>query len=332
MTRGQPSPIRPDASPMRSARRAAFSLAELLVVVGIVMLLVAITLPPLQVTRRRAMEAKCSAQLQQIGRALESTYSEYGFYPLWDDGAVPLRFTWIDVLIQLKLLGPVKLTGGPDPADSAEVAHIGYCPADRRPDLLNAARHRDLIYPPTRRWGGIDYSYGIGAPLSAGGWAWQPTHAAAEAGLPRRFVDHDQQTANRVLAADACAAAVYNLSGQALSSGVWNHPTQFDNTVAWGRHTRGSGVPRANLLFQDGHVDSLSYAVGQPRPVNTTSVFLWHPDEPITVGPADTWEGNAYPSEPPPNYGSTPPGDVFPRELTPLWYTRNGRWTLIRHK
>lgn len=316
----------------RGLRASGFSLAELLVVVGIVSLLIAVVLPPLQVARRQAMETKCSAQLQQLGRALESAHSEYGFYPLWDDGGTPIRYTWIDVLIQRQLLGPGDHAGQDVSNRPASVAHIGYCPADRRPDALNAARHSNLIYPPTRAWGGIDYSYGIGVPLAAGGWAWRPVRPSGVTPRPRRFRDHERNTAGRVLAGDAYASAIYNLSGNALSSGIWNDPTQFDNTVAWGRHSTRTQATSANLLFQDGHVSRLRYDSGRPNPVNTAQVFVWHPGEKLAVQPADQHEGNWYPSKPPPNYGSMPPGDVFPYELTPLWYTRSQRWTLIHHK
>jgi prepilin-type processing-associated H-X9-DG protein len=317
----------------RRLRSWGFSLAELLVVVGIMSLLAAITLPPLQLARRKAMEAKCSAQLQQLGRALESARSETGFYPLWDDAGTSTRYTWIDVLIQRRLLGSSDGTGQTDRTRPRNVAQIGYCPADRLPDPLNAARHNNLVYPLTRSRGGVDYSYGIGVPLSAGGWAWRAGQAS-DGPRPRRFRDHDHHTTGRVLAGDACASAIYNLSGQALSSGIWNDPTQFDNTVAWARHpTSSTGATcSANLLFQDGHVSTASYARSQQNPLNTAQAFVWYPGEPLHVGPADHYEGNWYPNQPPPGYEASAPGDVFPAEMTPRWYTQTQRWTLITHK
>jgi prepilin-type processing-associated H-X9-DG protein len=319
-------------SSTKCSRGRAFSLAELLVVVGIISLLIAIILPPLQLARQKALQTTCSAQLQQLGRALENGRSECGFYPLWDDGGTSIRYTWIDVLIQRRLLSPV---GGPGRAQRQRgyAAHVGYCPADRLPDALNAARHNDLIYPPTRSRGGVDYSYGIAVPLSAGGWAWRPGQTPGGKLRPRGFRDYERHTAGRVLAGDAYAPAIYNLSGYALSSGVWNDPTQFDNTVAWARHLAPSPNPTsANLLFQDGHVSTVCYHGTRADPVNTAQAFVWSPGEPLAVGPADRYEDDWYPSQPPPSYQGDPPGDVFPVEMTPLWYTRTHRWTLITHK
>jgi type II secretory pathway pseudopilin PulG len=63
--------VRQSSNPRVSRTRTfrAFSLAELLVVTGVIALLIAITLPPLQYAKRQAMRTQCSAQLQQFGRA-----------------------------------------------------------------------------------------------------------------------------------------------------------------------------------------------------------------------------------------------------------------------
>ncbi|MFQ5807714.1 MAG: type II secretion system protein, partial [Phycisphaerae bacterium] len=142
------------APSIRCPQKRGFSLAELLVVIGIIALLMAIVLPPLQLAHRKAIQTKCSAQLQQLGRALENAHSEHGFYPLWDDGGASIRYTWIDVLIQRRLLGS---SGSPDRTSrprQRNPAQVAYCPADPLPDALNAARHNDLISPPPRARGG----------------------------------------------------------------------------------------------------------------------------------------------------------------------------------
>lgn len=316
----------------RAVVASAFSLAELLVVVGIIALLLAIIIPPLQLARRQAMRTQCSAQLQQIGRALTHLHTEFGFYPLWDDGSSPIRYTWIDVLVQRNLLDAYPSGAGASSAPSAtrSIVRIGYCPADQLPDPLNAARYPDLIYPAGGTRGGIDYSYGIGVPLSAGGWAWSGSHAP---GFSRRFQNATQNTAGRVLAGDAYASNIYNMSGYAATSRVWDDRTQFDNTIAWSRHATGDrrALP-ANLLFQDSHVGLVRYEPQAALPINTATSFVWYPGEPINVNPTSFVGRDGYPDEPPPSAMSIPVGSVFPSELIPRWYTVNNRWTAITHK
>lgn len=327
---------RHDKSARRQSREPgarAFSLAELLVVIGILSLVLAVLLPALQHARRKAIQTKCAAQLQQLGRALESCYSEFGFYPLWDDEGSGVRFTWIDLLIQRKMLGVVGSSDSGDAGRKFGAERIGYCPADGFPDPLNAARHNDLIYPPTRTRGGIDYSYGINVPLSAGGWTRAADADPSDSVRSRYFRDHERFAANRILAGDAYASGIYNLSADALRTGVWNLPTQFDNTVAWGRHpTLGGDSVAANFLYQDGHVSTVEYRFTGSIPLNTMLTFVWYPGEHLNVGPNDVVEGYGYPARPPAYAPDAARTGSFPVELMPRWYTENHRWTFITHK
>jgi len=72
------------ASPATTPFRRAFTLVEMLVVIGILALLAAILLPALNLARSRARQTKCKAQLHDIMKAVyiyRGNYDEY--YPPW---------------------------------------------------------------------------------------------------------------------------------------------------------------------------------------------------------------------------------------------------------
>lgn len=299
-------------------------------VVGIIALLIAIVLPPLQMARQQAQDTQCRAQLRALGDGLADINTEYKFYPYWDDGGSPNRFTWVDVLVQKRLIG-TSVTGTVSPSRPGGIVSVAYCPSDLLPDPLNAARYPDLIYPLTKTSGGIDYSYGIGVPLSAGGWAWSGTGPKS-----RLFRGHQMDTANRVLAGDAVASTIWNLSGNALTSSIWNDPTQFDNNVAWGRHRSiKTAAGAANLLFQDGHVSGVRFDPAATSPINTARTFVWQRGEAINANPdtpSPTDAGYYYPYLTPPSFQTMPPGSVVPEEVIPAWYTDTRNWTQVTHK
>jgi prepilin-type N-terminal cleavage/methylation domain-containing protein/prepilin-type processing-associated H-X9-DG protein len=276
-------------------RKPGFTLAELLVCMGILAMLVALLLPSFNLARQHALSTKCAASMQGQGRALVGFKSEYEYYPMWDDGGVPIRYTWIDVLIERGYMGSVQQ---------------GYCPSDPKPEPFNEARarqmERDLIYPLNPEHRGVDYSYGISVPLSAGAWNWSPS-SQSDMNRSRRLADPDRFTSRRVLAADGNWSKFYNLSGVPHGKTNWNNPTQYDNMIEY-RHTGDI----ANMLFQDGHVDRVRYHGDERYPVDTIAQFVWYPAEPVQMGPEHHRGDQWYPSEPAPHRFGDPPAKSYP--------------------
>jgi prepilin-type N-terminal cleavage/methylation domain-containing protein len=116
-----------------AVKRKAFTLVELLVVIGIIALLVAILLPALNKAREQARLVKCMSGARQVYFAIEMYCNEqHGYYPFGSGfNAVTPQF-WHAQLVELKYLNEWTQTNrggcphGPDKFDPSSGALGDY--------------------------------------------------------------------------------------------------------------------------------------------------------------------------------------------------------------
>ncbi|HEV7299984.1 MAG TPA: prepilin-type N-terminal cleavage/methylation domain-containing protein [Tepidisphaeraceae bacterium] len=258
-------------------RRSAFTLVELLVVIGIIALLISILLPSLNKARQQANLVDCSARLRQMGQAIHLYASQH-------KGYLPPTNAHSDSFVAGS--AAVKIS---DQLGTKNSGFNNFSPVMKDLDV-------DV---PTSWWpkGRVDYSFNEGLFVNTemeDTWLPGPTPKPKFRARPMSRVRNSQEVA---AAWDALGFSGWDyVADMNTSEGIWDQPTGggaikygtrlFDSspssyypdynrvipqlryplsTSGYGyyrghpdfRHIRGSGKPgtTANVLFLDGHVE-----------------------------------------------------------------------------
>jgi prepilin-type N-terminal cleavage/methylation domain-containing protein/prepilin-type processing-associated H-X9-DG protein len=253
-----PSPARAVASPR------AFTLVELLVVIGIIGLLVSILLPAVGAVREQSRSVKCLTNLRSIGQAVQTYATDH-------DGALvpcdvrdlsvpagPNGFTtsetWATILVAGKYLpAPAGVAGNPDVPDN-----VFKCPNG----ILELVGTSSITtgLPVSRE----DRTGAMATQMTSKGlnpgrviFVWYGTNGTSNAGqayIPMQRCPPDNADTGvprKILVIKRPAEVVLMFDG----IGVVNYHQQNANRIS-ARHG-STGNRRTNFLFADGHVASV---------------------------------------------------------------------------
>jgi prepilin-type processing-associated H-X9-DG protein len=235
----------------RANRTPAFTLVELLVVIGIIAALISLLLPALARARDAANAAQCMSNLRQQGAAVQMYMSDSG------DFLPPYRLTYSTTYcvqpFAFEYLPMLYQTAG---------AQTWRCPVDNLIDVYAGAPVTRGGYPePLTGVTDIAYSYALNEDVPSYGYSVYPTR-----GLKDYYTAYDPGLGSKVR----------NSAGLAFMLETASPATLGYNTddLAFYRfnHIQNTAM---NVLFLDGHVDSMTAKQFLPNQLNVNDTTQW---------------------------------------------------------
>ena len=251
------------------ARRTAFTLVELLIVIGIIALLISILLPVINRARQQANVTACMANLRQIGQAID-------VYAVGQKNTMPLLLERnFNYALQPGILEPVAVGNGRSwPGLLRDVTKIPVqalrCPSDPRftgfpitdgfqvpAPMVSGTTDPKVYYS----YGAIYSAYGSAAVPTPRRQPWSITHLSTQdqvkGAMPRARLT---RAGTVILVTDSTVPYLSSAGGWAnlkssLISGISTSPPSV-HAGNFFRHMPGRDYRKGpNALFADGHCE-----------------------------------------------------------------------------